>query len=257
MAQKNAEESARQYRLEGEREDKNLKRLASLLALSEIPKRIEAYDISNIGNESITASMIVWEGGKLKKSDYRSFHIRTTNGADDYGSMRECLARRFSHIGDGTPSLSETPDLILLDGGDAHVHVGKEVLSSLGLEIPLYGMVKDDFHKTRALTDGEREISIALDHGVYSFIYKLQEEAHRFAVKGTMASKTKTLTHSSLEKIEGIGPAKAKRLLAAMPLSEIRVATEEKLSQIPGISKENARAIAAYYKTKKTGANTK
>lgn len=257
MAAENAKEAARQHRLDSEREDKNLAHFASVLALGEPPRRIEAYDISNVGNESITASMIVWEGGKLKKSDYRSFHIRTTNGADDYGSMRECLTRRFSHIGDGTPSLSETPDLILLDGGDAHVHVGKEVLSSLGLEIPLYGMVKDDFHKTRALTDGESEISIALDHGVYSFIYKLQEEAHRFAVKGTMASKTKTLTHSSLEKIEGIGPAKAKRLLAAMPLSEIRVATEEKLSQIPGISKENARAIAAYYKTKKTGANTK
>ncbi len=257
MAAENAKEAARQRRLDSEREDKNLAHFASVLALGEPPHRIEAYDISNVGNESITASMIVWEEGKLKKSDYRSFHIRTTQGADDYGSMRECLTRRLSHIGDGTPSLSATPDLILLDGGNAHVHVGKEVLSSLGLEIPLYGMVKDDFHKTRALTDGEREISIALDHGVYSFIYKLQEEAHRFAVKGTMASKTKALTRSSLEKIEGIGPAKAKRLLAAMPLSEIRVATEERLAAVPGISKENARAIAAYYKTKKTGANTK
>jgi excinuclease ABC subunit C len=171
--------------------------------------------------------------------------------------MRECLTRRFSHIGDGTPSLSETPDLILLDGGDAHVHVGLEVMASMGLEIPLFGMVKDDFHKTRALTDGERELSIALDHGVYSFIYKLQEEAHRFAVKGTMASKTKTLTHSSLEKIEGIGPAKAKKLLAAMSLSEIRVASEEKLAAVSGISAENARAIAAYYKTKKTGEKKK
>ena len=131
------------------------------------------------------------------------------------------------------------------------------VLSSLGLEIPLFGMVKDDYHKTRALTDGERELSIALDHGVYTFIYKLQEEAHRFAVKGTMASKTKTLTHSSLEKIEGIGHAKAKKLLAAMSLSEIRVASEEKLSSIAGISAENAHAIATYYKTKKTGEKKK
>lgn len=257
MAAENAREAARQHRLDSEREDKNLARFASVLGMPEPPRRIEAYDISNVGNESITASMIVWEAGKLKKSDYRSFHIRTTQGADDYGSMRECLTRRFSHIGDGTPSLSEAPDLILLDGGEAHVHVGLEVMASLGLEIPLFGMVKDDFHKTRALTDGERELSIALDHGVYSFIYKLQEEAHRFAVKGTMASKTKTLTHSSLEKIEGIGPAKAKKLLAAMSLSEIRVASEEKLAAVSGISAENARAIAAYYKTKKTGEKKK
>ena len=257
MAAENAKEAARQHRLDSEREDKNLSRFASVLGMPEPPRRIEAYDISNVGNESITASMVVWEAGKMKKSDYRSFHIRTTQGADDYGSMRECLTRRLSHIGDGTPSLSEAPDLILLDGGEAHVHVGKEVLRSLGLEIPMFGMVKDDFHKTRALTDGERELSIALEHGVYSFIYKIQEEAHRFAVKGTMASKTKTLTHSTLEKIEGIGPAKAKRLLAAMPLSEIRVASEEKLASVKGITKENARAIAAYYKTKKTGDKTK
>ena len=257
MAAENAKEAARQHRLDSEREDKNLARFAAVLGMPEPPKRIEAYDISNIGNESITASMVVWEGGKLKKSDYRSFHIRTTDGADDYGSMRECLTRRLSHIGDGTPSLSEMPDLILLDGGEAHVHVGKEVLRSLGLDVPMFGMVKDDFHKTRALTDGERELSIALEHGVYSFIYKIQEEAHRFAVKGTMTSKTKTLTRSSLEKIEGIGPAKAKRLLAQMPLSEIRVASEEKLASVKGITKENARAIANYYKAKKTGDKTK
>ena len=257
MAAENAKEAARQHRLDSEREDKNLARFAAVLGMPEPPKHIEAYDISNIGNESITASMVVWEGGKLKKSDYRSFHIRTTDGADDYGSMRECLTRRLSHIGDGTPSLSEMPDLILLDGGEAHVHVGKEVLRSLGLDVPMFGMVKDDFHKTRALTDGERELSIALEHGVYSFIYKIQEEAHRFAVKGTMTSKTKTLTRSSLEKIEGIGPAKAKRLLAQMPLSEIRVASEEKLASVKGITKENARAIANYYKAKKTGDKTK
>ena len=253
MAAENAKEAAKQHRLDSEREDKNLARFASVLGLSEPPRRIEAYDISNIGNESITASMVVWESGKMKKSDYRSFHIRTTQGADDYGSMRECLTRRLSHIGDGTPSLSELPDLILLDGGEAHVHVGKEVLATLGLDIPTFGMVKDDFHKTRALTDGERELSIALEHGVYTFIYKIQEEAHRFAVKGTMASKAKTLTRSSLEKIEGIGPAKAKRLLSSMSLSEIRVATEDQLAAIKGITKENAHAIAAYYKTKKTG----
>ena len=137
------------------------------------------------------------------------------------------------------------------------MHVGKEVLSALAIDLPIFGMVKDDFHKTRALTDGERELSIALEHGVYTFIYKIQEEAHRFAVKGTMATKTKALTHSSLEKIDGIGPAKAKRLLSEMSLSEIRTATPERLAAVKGISRENAEAIAAYYKTKKTGGKTK
>ena len=257
IAMENAKEAAKQHRLDSEREDKSLKKFSSVLGLSEPPRRIEAYDISNVGNESITASMVVWEDGKMKKSDYRSFHIKTTDGADDYGSMRECLTRRLSHVGDGTPSLGTAPDLILLDGGDAHVHVGREVLASLALDIPIFGMVKDDYHKTRALTDGERELSIALEHGVYTFVYKIQEEAHRFAVKGTMASKTKTLMHSTLEKIEGIGPAKAKRLLAEMSLSEIHTATPERLAAVKGISEENAKAIAAYYKTKKTGVKSK
>ncbi len=251
MAARNAMESARQTRLEGEREDKNIKRLAELLALPELPRRIEAYDISNIGNENITASMVVWADGKLKKSDYRMFTIKTTGGQDDYASMREALARRLAHIGDGTSSLGDMPDLILLDGGDAHVNVGKSVLSAMELEIPLFGMVKDDFHKTRALTDGECEISIALEMNVYTFIYNLQEEAHRFAVKNSSKAKLKTITHSSLEKIDGIGPAKAKALLSVMTLSEIRQAEREQLSKIKGISAADADRIVEYFSSRK------
>ncbi len=247
MAHENAKEAERQLRLEGEREDKNVKRLTELLALPERPARIEAYDISNIGSESITASMVVWADGKLKKSDYRIFNIRSTAGQDDYGSMREALTRRLSHIGDGTPSLGEAPDLILVDGGVGHVGVAREVLSSLGCEIPVFGMVKDDYHKTRGLTDGECEISIAQEFNVYTFIYNLQEEAHRFAVKSTSRAKTKTLTHSSLERIEGIGPAKAKKLLSAKTLSEIRNSTKEELLLIKGINERDAESIYEYY----------
>lgn len=251
MAIENAKESARQYRLEGDREDKNIKRLTALLGLPEIPKRIEAYDISNIGNENIVASMVVWYCGKMKKSDYRLFSIKTTDGADDYGSMREALSRRLSHIGDGTLSVGENPDLILVDGGDAHVGVAKSVLSSLSLEIPVFGMVKDDFHKTRALTDGENEISIAKEFDMYAFIYNFQEEAHRFAVKSSQKGKIKTMTHSSLEKIEGIGPAKARALLAAMPLSKIRVATVKELSAVKGIGRSDAERIFRYFEEKR------
>ena len=251
MAIENAKEAARQYRLEGEREDKTIRRLATLLGLHEPPRRIEAYDISNIGNENIVASMVVWSGGKLKKSDYRLFTIKTTDGADDYGSMREALTRRLAHIGDGTGSLGDMPDLILVDGGDAHVGVANGVLSSLSLEIPVFGMVKDDFHKTRALTDGKNEISIAKEFDMYAFIYNLQEEAHRFAVKSSQKGKIKTMTHSTLEKIEGIGPAKARALLAAMPIGTIRNATVEELSKIKGIGRSDAERIVAYFKEKR------
>lgn len=251
MAVENAAEAARQYRLEGEREDKNIKRLTALLGLAETPKRIEAYDISNIGNENIVASMVVFSGGRLKKSDYRLFSIKTTDGADDYGSMREALTRRLSHIGDGTLSLGEMPDLILVDGGDAHVGVAREVLCGLSLEIPVFGMVKDDFHKTRALTDGENEISIAKEFDMYAFVYNLQEEAHRFAVKSSSKGKIKTMTHSSLEKIDGIGPAKAKALLAAMPLGKIRTASVSELAAVKGIGVGDAERIAKYFEEKR------
>ena len=250
MALENAKESAKQYRLEGEREDKNLKRFSELLGLAELPRRIEAYDISNIGNENITASMIVYADGKLKKSDYRVFSVKTMLGADDYGSMREVLGRRFAHIGDGTQSLGDAPDLILLDGGAAHVGVVHRLMEERGIEIPLFGMVKDDYHKTRAITDGEREISIAQEQGVYAFVYTLQEEAHRFALKHSQGAKIKTMTRSSLEKIRGIGPKKAKLLLASMPLAKIRTAEKKELSAISGISISDAERIYEYYHKK-------
>ena len=247
MARANAEEMARQYRLEGQREDKSLRRLSVLLGLDRPPRRIEAYDISNIGDECIRASMVVYIDGKAKKSEYRSFKISTDDGRDDYGSMRQALTRRLSHIGDGSQSLGERPDLILLDGGDAHVGVGLEVLASLGLDIPLFGMVKDDFHKTRAMTDGEKEISIATEMGVYTFIYNIQEEAHRFAIKQSTGEKTKSLSRSTLENIKGIGPAKAKRLLSEMRMSEIKEASAERLMLIKGISEADAKAIFEHY----------
>lgn len=251
MAAKNAAEAARQYRLEGEREDKSLARLCQLLGISELPKRIEAYDISNIGNENIVASMVVYSEGRLKKSDYRIFNIKTTDGADDYGSMREALKRRLAHVGDGTASLGERPDMLLIDGGVGHVNVAREVADELGIDVRIYGMVKDDFHKTRALTDGVSDIAIAREMNVYAFIYKLQEEAHRFAVKSSQGAKTRTLTHSSLEKIKGIGQKKARLLLSKLSLSEIRQADEQTLAAIKGISMADAREIHEYFKEKR------
>lgn len=250
MALENAKETARQNRLAIEREDKSVKRLAELLALSEIPKRIEAYDISNFGNESIFASMVVYCDGKLKKSDYRSFAIKTTDGQDDYASMREALKRRLSHIGDGTLSLGTSPDLILLDGGIGHVCAIKDLFSELDVDIPVYGMVKDEYHKTRAITDGREEISIAREMSVYTFVYNLQEEAHRFALKHSSKDKSKKLTTSSLTKIPGIGEKKAKSLLDAMPYAKIKTASADELSQIKGISEKDAKIINDYFNEK-------
>ena len=249
MAYENAKEAARQYKLEGERENKTLARFASLLGLSSPPCRIEAYDISNIGDESIVASMVVCKDGKMKKSEYRTFKINTTDGRDDYGSMREALSRRLSHIGDGSASLGEKPDLILLDGGDTHVGAVKPIIKSLELGIPVFGMVKDDYHKTRAITDGDKEISIAREVDVYAFVYNIQEEAHRFAYLNSQNSKLKNMTRSSLEKIPGIGEKKAKALLKAMSLSDIRIASEEELERIDGIGKKDAAAIYGYFRS--------
>ena len=250
MALENAKETARQNRLAIEREDKSVKRLAELLALSESPKRIEAYDISNFGNESIFASMVVYADGKLKKSDYRAFGIKSTDGQDDYGSMREALRRRLAHIGDGTASLGDAPDLILLDGGVGHVGAVKELFSELDVDIPVFGMVKDEYHKTRAITDGEEEISIAREMNVYTFIYNLQEEAHRFALKHSSKDKSKKLTTSTLTKIDGIGEKKARALLDAMPYAKIKTSSEKELAAIKGISEKDAKAIHEYFSKK-------
>ena len=251
MAEANARERALGYAAECVREDKTLMALCRLLGLDTLPDRIEAYDISNIGAEHIKASMVVYENGGMRRSDYRSFSIGSTDGIDDYGAMREALTRRLSHLGDGSPSLGQAPDLILLDGGVGHVHVGREVLQSLGLSIPIYGMVKDEFHKTRALTDGENEISIAMDGAVFAMIYKIQEEVHRTAVRHTMGAKRKTLRRSTLEAISGIGPAKAKLLLSAFGgLQKIKRAKEDDLAAVRGISPADAAAVYCHFHAK-------
>jgi excinuclease ABC subunit C len=192
--------------------------------------------------------MVVYTEGKMKRSEYRTFKISSTDGRDDYGSMQEAITRRLGHVGDGTPSLGERPDLIHLDGGEGHVSAIKPIIERMGLDIPVFGMVKDDYHKTRAITDGEREISIATEMNVYAFVYNIQEEAHRFAYLNSQGGKLRSMTRSSLESIPGIGPKKAKLLLSAMPLSDLKIAELHKLEEIDGISKKDAAAIYEYFR---------
>lgn len=248
MVLANAKERAQVYVKESEKDDSTLQRLAQLLELELIPERIEAYDISNIGSEHKTGGMVVYVGGKPQKSDYRSFNIRDVEGTDDYACMRETLRRRLSHLGDAQGSMGEYPDLILLDGGRTHVATVLTVLDELGLDIPVFGMVKDDFHKTRALCTADAEISIAREQAVYGMIYRIQEEVHRYTVSRMSTAKSKTVRTSSLEKIKGIGSAKAKKLLAHFgTLSTIREASVEQLSAVRGITGADAESIYAYY----------
>lgn len=252
MAVENAEQAARQYVSDAERSDTVLATLASILGLEALPLRIEAYDISNFGEEHKTAGMVVCEDGKMKSGDYRSFSIRDVAGTDDYACMREAIRRRFAHLGDEAGSFTQIPDLILLDGGRGHVSCVRETLAEMGLDLPVFGMVKDDFHKTRALCDETSEISIAREQQLFVFIYKIQEEVHRYTVGRMTGAKCKTLKRSSLEAIHGIGPKKARAVLLKFgTLGAIKKATAEQLAETPGLSWADAEAIAEYFKKEK------
>ena len=252
MVRDNAAEKAKTYAGEAEKDEKVLVRLAELLSLEAYPERIEAYDISNIGHEHITAGMVVSEGGKLKRADYRSFKIKSvTDGTDDYGSMREALSRRFAHLEDSEGSFASYPDLILLDGGKGHVSVVRALMDEMGIDIPVFGMVKDDYHKTRALCTDIEEISIARENSVFVFIYKLQEEVHRYTVSKMSQAKTKTITKSSLTKIKGIGDAKARALLKELGgYTAVKNASVEALCAVKGISRADAENIVLYFREK-------
>jgi len=233
------------------REEKVLFELARLLSLEVIPERIEAYDISNYGSEHITAGMVVYEGGRPKKKDYRYFRIETTEGQDDYGSMREALRRRFAHLTDDEGAFSVMPDLLLIDGGETHVAVVNELLREIGVDVPVCGMVKDSHHKTRALVTEKGTVSIARREDIFRFIYGVQEEVHRFTVSRMTAAKRKTMRRSSLEDIPGIGPAKAKALLSHFgKLSSLKVADVETISKVKGISMSDAENVHNHFRKK-------
>ena len=247
MAEENAAQKAREFVAEKTKSDETLARLAQIACLEVVPERIEAFDISNMGDDNITAGMVLFESGKPKKSGYRIYGIKSTEKQDDYASMREAVTRRISHFGDAN---SPPPDLFLIDGGIGHIRTVQEVLDSSGVDIPALGMVKDDHHKTRALVDADgREISIAAEAGVYSLIFRIQEEVHRFTVSKMMNAKRKELKRSVLEDIDGIGKARAKALLAHFGgLSGVKSATVPELITVRGITRETAEKIIEFFK---------
>lgn len=242
LAVENARHAAELYKSRAKSDLDVLAKLASMLGLETVPERIECYDISNLGAEHITAGMIVAEDGKLKKSAYRLFSIEGKNSPDDYAAMAEALRRRMSH-----PEWGELPDLILLDGGKGHVGVIRELFSELGVTVPVFGMVKDEHHKSRAIAGVDEEIGIAREQAVFQFIYKLSEEVHRFTVSSMKRAKSKTLSRSSLTTVDGIGPAKAKTIMSHFgTMAALREATEKEISELHGISEKNAAAVYAF-----------
>ncbi len=254
MASEDAKTHSENTRKRETNTEKMLANLASLLCLEVFPTRIEAYDISNLGSEHITAGMITAVDGKFKKSDYRTFKIKNQDQPDDYAAMTEVISRRLRHIAEAKEDdpLAEYPDLILLDGGKGHVAVITELLCDLGYDIPVFGMVKDDHHKTRTITTAEDEVNIARHPDVFKFIYGLQEEVHRYTVGQMTHAKRKTLTTSSLEEIKGIGPKKAKILLDHFhSMKALKTASVADLSDIPGITETDAEEIYTHFRKKK------
>ena len=250
MARENAQEEVKRLTTKAERTAKILTLLAEKLELSEPPRRIEAYDISNTGASDIVAAMTVFEDGKPKKNAYRYFKMKDMDGPDDYASMEQTIRRRFQRDREGDERFAKRPDLLLIDGGDTHAAVAQRVLTEFGLEIPVYGMVKDDRHRTRALITPEgREIGIQAVPALFAFIGQIQEETHRSAVGFHHKQHTKTGTGSVLEKIPGIGENRRKALLKAFgSIKAIKGADLQELENV--LPKNAAQSVYNYFRTK-------
>ena len=236
-----------------------VKEIAALLGLAEI-NRIEAFDISNISGFQSVGSMVVYEKGKPKKSDYRKFRIKWVKGANDYASMEEVLTRRFIHgldeqeerkaenLEDDYGSFTRFPDLLMMDGGKGQVNIALDVLEKLDLHIPVCGMVKDDRHRTRGLYYNNKEIPIDKDSEGFKLITRIQDEAHRFAIEYHRSLRSKGQVHSMLEDIPGIGPARGKALMKHFKgLEGIREATVEELAAIDSMNEKSAGEVYAFF----------
>ncbi len=235
MARRNAMEEAERATSREERADQTLRLLAKMTGLPEVPGRIESFDISNTGSSDIVASMVVYAGTRPLKSAYRRFRIKELEGhPDDYASMREVLRRRLQHWRDGDEKFTPLPDLFLIDGGVTHARAVQEVTESFGVDVPIFGMVKDDRHRTRALVTPEgREIGIAANQGVFSLVGQIQEETHRFAITFNRESHRKGALRSALDDIPGVGPKRREALRKRFgSLKAIRSATLEELCEI-------------------------
>ena len=228
--------------------------LAALLGLEVVPDRIESYDISHSAGEFTSCGMIVLEHGVFAKKKYRAFNIKTVSDGNDLAALSECISRRFAH--DSDEQGWEYPDLMLIDGGITQVKAVKAVLAERGINIPVFGMIKDEHHKTRTLTDGEGEISLITRHDAFVFIYKIQEEVHRYSLSIMDAKRRNAVKKSSLTAIKGVGTKRANDLMLHFgTLENLRNATFDELVAVNGITEPIANAIIDHFGKEKNEDN--
>ena len=238
----------------------SLQELQDLLELDEWPARIEAYDISNIQGVDSVGTMVVFEEGRAKNSDYRRFKIKTVKGANDYDSMREILTRRFNHGLEEVKAIQERnlklsagkfsnfPDLIMMDGGKGQVNIALEVLESLNINIPVCGLVKDDKHQTRGIVYNNKELIINRSSNLMQLIRRIQDEVHRFAITYHRSLRDKRTLHSILDDIPNVGEKRRRALLMKFgSVDNIKKATVEELLEVPSIDKKSAESIYIYF----------
>ena len=216
----------------------------------EVPERIESYDISNISGTDIVASMVVFQDGKPRKSDYKRFKLEGLSNQDDYASMEQIIHRRFLHYKAGDKGFEKAPDLLLIDGGISHANIALRALQELDLHFPVFGMVKDDRHRTRALVTPEgNEIQIDHNPSIFSLIGRIQEETHRFAITYHRQLRSKRLRYSELDGIPGIGPKRKQELLRQFKsLTAIGNATLPELERL--LPKDAAAAVYHHFREK-------
>lgn len=244
LAKKNADMVLMQDRERIRREEGRtigaMKEIANLLNLPKL-ERVEAYDISNISGFQTVGSMVVFEKGRPKRSDYRKFRIRGVQGVDDYASMEEVLTRRLSRY-------ENYPDLIMMDGGRGQVNIALKVMQQLNIEVPVCGMVKDDKHRTRGIYFHNIELPVDRDSEAFRLVTRIQDEAHRFAIEYHRSLRSKEQVHSVLDDIPGIGPARRKALMKSFQtLEDIKSATEEELAEVEGMNSRSARQVFEFF----------
>ena len=249
MCASNASEHLAQKIERNIKETSALQELSKLLGMEKPPRYIEAYDISNISGSENVAAMVVYRDGRPEKSNYRRFKINTFVGQDDFRSMAEVLDRRFTEYEKGEDAaFSVLPDLILLDGGTPQLRAAIPIFEKHGINVPMFGMVKDSNHRTNAITAGGGSIAIKANRAVFSFITGIQDEVHRFAIGYHKARRTKSMLESKLFEIDGIGKEKAKRLIKHFKtLEKIKNADISDLIQVEGIGQKQAEAIIEYF----------
>ncbi|HBC97965.1 MAG TPA: excinuclease ABC subunit C [Clostridium sp.] len=265
LVEENAETTLKNFKLKFIQDKKlyntSLEELSQILELDDIPHRIEAYDISNIQGVDSVGSMVVFEDGRPKNSDYRRFRINTVVGANDYDSMREIIKRRFQHGLDEIERIKEKnlklsagkfcifPDLILMDGGKGQVNAALQVLKGLNVDIPVCGMVKDNHHRTRGLIYDNRDLTINCSSNVIKLIARIQDEVHRFAISYHRSLRNKRAFHSVLEDIPNVGKTRRRALLMKFgSIDNIKKANLEELTATPSIDRRTAKNIISYFK---------